>query len=604
MEKMYRVLNTAASEIRLLRLLPGTSQDSIAADIITTSLNQVEPFEALSYVWGNPADAIPITLAGMSKSITTNLHEALQKLRLASEPRTLWVDALCIDQGNIDERNQQVRIMHEIYAKADRVLVCLGTYLGFEDIVSAIELLAHDLDVHWTDPRLSIDSIFRIFDVLNHEWWRRIWTVQEAAVARSLVFVYDGRDISDTTLMGLFNSHAKHRKRRCCNIQRRWSIANTIDLNNQLVARFAALQHLLAFRTATISPAPRNLDLSTVASMFRFRKATDQRDKVYALIGLSSSMQTDWVDYGLSVEETYETAARASIVASRRLDVLSHATPFTTYTDENLSLKGYEKSKRLALPSWVPDWSLEFDLADRVALVANYQLRFLDTCRACGQYDAQIDTKDPPGSFGVSGIPFDVIETIASPRLSITSGDLDTFHEWRSVSGVDKNPMAVYVGGTTRLDAFWRTLCLDSEPWDLVNRKPVAKADDNTRAGHDEWWFRQLLEKYQIEVRSQVAEIFDLHVLKCSLGRAFFVSKKGYFGLAPSTARAGDLICVLAGGRPSFVLRYLRETPLPGYSSVPGFTLVGDCYVHGIMDGEAMLDVASDKVQLERWALL
>ncbi|KAL8306153.1 hypothetical protein RB597_003260 [Gaeumannomyces tritici] len=90
----------------------------------------------------------------------------------------------------------------------------------------------------------------------------------------------------------------------------------------------------------------------------------------------------------------------------------------------------------------------------------------------------------------------------------------------------------------------------------------------------------------------------------CTFGRTFFISEKGYFGLAPSTARVGDRVCLLAGGRVPYILRDSREVLLPDSGKVRGFSLVGDSYVHGIMGGEGMADVEEGRASLERWALV
>ncbi|EJT82420.1 hypothetical protein GGTG_02393 [Gaeumannomyces tritici R3-111a-1] len=90
----------------------------------------------------------------------------------------------------------------------------------------------------------------------------------------------------------------------------------------------------------------------------------------------------------------------------------------------------------------------------------------------------------------------------------------------------------------------------------------------------------------------------------CSIGRAFFISEKGYFGLAPSTTQLGDRVCILAGGQVPYILRQAGEAVLPDNRTVRAFKLVGDSYVYGIMHGEAMADTEEGEVSLERWALI
>jgi hypothetical protein len=118
-----------ARPIRLLRLLPVTSFiEDIRCELFNTTLDAKEDFEALSYTWGNPSETSPVVLHGQRHDVTKNLASALRHLRYHDRQRILWVDALCIDQDNIEERNQQVTQMRDIYREggAKRVVVWLG----------------------------------------------------------------------------------------------------------------------------------------------------------------------------------------------------------------------------------------------------------------------------------------------------------------------------------------------------------------------------------------------------------------------------------------------------------------------------------------------
>ncbi|KAH8883497.1 heterokaryon incompatibility, partial [Thozetella sp. PMI_491] len=83
-------------------------------------------YEALSYVWGPPNFSESISCHGVACKVTPNLLAALRRLRYTNKDRTLWVDAICIRQSDIDERIQQVSRMGDIYSQASRVLVWLG----------------------------------------------------------------------------------------------------------------------------------------------------------------------------------------------------------------------------------------------------------------------------------------------------------------------------------------------------------------------------------------------------------------------------------------------------------------------------------------------
>jgi len=120
----------SACPIRLLRLFPAASFDeNIKCELFNTTLdakNRVG-FEALSYTWGDPKPTSPITLHGKPHYIAKNLEVVLRHLRYPERERTLWVDALCINQSNTSEKNHQVLQMKDVYGGgAQRIVVWLG----------------------------------------------------------------------------------------------------------------------------------------------------------------------------------------------------------------------------------------------------------------------------------------------------------------------------------------------------------------------------------------------------------------------------------------------------------------------------------------------
>lgn len=118
-----------ADSLRLLRLNPWREDDELSCSLIHTSLANCVPYEALFYAWGYASltetlklDGGVIATADMYMAITKNLKEALVSLRLTEGPRHLWVDAVCIDQANVKERNHQVAQMGTIYANASSLV--------------------------------------------------------------------------------------------------------------------------------------------------------------------------------------------------------------------------------------------------------------------------------------------------------------------------------------------------------------------------------------------------------------------------------------------------------------------------------------------------
>src|ERR1700761_9437031 len=128
---LYESLNPLGTEgfTRVLDLQPSVRLDGqLKGTLRVASIDETEKYEALSYTWGQSSENRTIQLNGCTLRITDNLYNALRRLRRLTSTRTLWVDALCINQDDLHERSQQVAIMGEIYGKAARVLVWLGEY--------------------------------------------------------------------------------------------------------------------------------------------------------------------------------------------------------------------------------------------------------------------------------------------------------------------------------------------------------------------------------------------------------------------------------------------------------------------------------------------
>jgi Heterokaryon incompatibility protein (HET) len=146
----YRALNSEeADSFRLLNLLPGDDESPIQCELRhTRGSDTSHSYEALSYPWGDPTLESEFLLNGSLHRITHNLERALRSLRHRSDgpARTLWVDAICIDQSQVFERNHQLAQMGEIYAAAHRVIIWLGEASEDSDTaISFMETVHHSL---------------------------------------------------------------------------------------------------------------------------------------------------------------------------------------------------------------------------------------------------------------------------------------------------------------------------------------------------------------------------------------------------------------------------------------------------------------------------
>jgi hypothetical protein len=174
----YSPLPSGHGSIRLLRLIPHEDE---AADIqcelfeysLRNSCKGIHLYEALSYVWGDPEDKRPLLIDNHSFDVTVNLHAALSHLRNHSIERILWIDALCINQANREEKEHQIQSMARIYGQAQRVVVWLGEALDDSDLaLEAIRIAASKTSTYSSDgERIQL----AVFALLQRPWFRRIW---------------------------------------------------------------------------------------------------------------------------------------------------------------------------------------------------------------------------------------------------------------------------------------------------------------------------------------------------------------------------------------------------------------------------------------------
>lgn len=178
--------------IRLLRLMPHRDEGApIQCELFDYTLldsgKGTHLYEALSYVWGSEEKPHSVSTAKGDLLVTTNLYMALKRLRDHSLDRILWVDAICINQGDTEERNRQVQSMAKIYAKASRVVVWLEEATTGSDRVHgeattdsdrALEVLRVAADRQTTKTLSRATDQQAILTLLQRSWFQRIWVRQ------------------------------------------------------------------------------------------------------------------------------------------------------------------------------------------------------------------------------------------------------------------------------------------------------------------------------------------------------------------------------------------------------------------------------------------
>lgn len=190
----YKPLDIDREEIRLL-VLPCAGSNSQKYEFIHVSLLTNTKYEALSYAWGELPANKTITIDQTDYYVRDNLFAALEALRLRSRRRHLWVDAVCINQEDFDERNGQVALMSQIYAKADEVIVWLGIagrdYWGAMVLLDSLgnpETSAKELSRSISEhAAVAHVKFWTELSLLCHRpYWQRLWIIQEVVLASKI----------------------------------------------------------------------------------------------------------------------------------------------------------------------------------------------------------------------------------------------------------------------------------------------------------------------------------------------------------------------------------------------------------------------------------
>jgi hypothetical protein len=235
--KLWQPLDKSRQEIRLIRFNPNYSLDSLIrlSSFSVSLIDSPKPlFNALSYAWGNASKTMPICIDGKVVQVTTNLESALRHIWTSENTSELiklplWIDAICINQQDLEERNHQVGIMRRIYVEAHHVLVWLGQ--GDEETDWLFDLCERRKWQYVTpslNPPYESDGIFlqqfadtmkaaEVLErkVLNRPWWKRVWVVQEFVLAsQDPVIVCGCRSTSWSNFDQTFQQASAHMQNR------------------------------------------------------------------------------------------------------------------------------------------------------------------------------------------------------------------------------------------------------------------------------------------------------------------------------------------------------------------------------------------------------
>ncbi|KAK8249087.1 heterokaryon incompatibility protein-domain-containing protein [Phyllosticta capitalensis] len=597
-------------EIRIIQVLPLASnpkeRSEVCCNLKHIELTDKAQYSALSYVWGDAQNTKPITVDGQRKYVTANLETALRRLasnlsKSEDERLDLWVDAICIDQANTDEKTLQVSMMDQIFNKATRTILWLGP--SSRDCGLAVECLRWLSERRqkcfvstWSQVQFNPEADGRSYTgivqqrleevlavickddskrlkaigaFLELPWFRRVWVLQEAALSRAAL-----------VMIGEYSLNADDFNRgfsMLCGVRDYLRIAGT---GRQSLAVADFLTKKLGRATAIVMSRDavqlRQL-LHLLANPDAPLEASDERDFVFGMLGLATDAKRLGIhsDYSKKWGQIRHDVARAFLQHYDNFEVLS----FCKASDEPMC-----RSESCTVPSWAPNWCPQY-LARPLSVNPGFRRtrgEFGRKAYSASGYVPRKRVKEeqflPGGVVSLTAVRIDVVELLGR-RLSHPSPDAygevskmtASLAAWlNDMKALLPDVNECYKTNDEVVAARWRTPIADRG---LVYNYEMVRADPLLRNGYDD-----LISDHARRKNSRNAVRYaDIARYKLQ-GRIPFRTCRGMIGIGPEEMRQGDCVWIIMGADLPFVLR-----PVDGRWSV-----VGEAYVHGVMDGEAM----------------
>jgi hypothetical protein len=619
----YRSLTPDMARIRLLTVLPETHQlpvespldqhhgnqapsessKPVSCTLFHVSLEAKPAYIALSYTWGDTAHRVGILVNGATIMVTKNLEAALRHVRLQDKPLTLWIDALCINQSDEAEKNEQLEQMRQIYVQALSVVAWLGPAADNSDVAlnwihqyggrslelgigtkpelrllyllealeatggglvdAKLKKFTEDLkeDLSPTNLRHA-DIITALARLFKRPYWRRIWIVQELSSASRLTFMCGNRTVTD--------DHLDHALRLLRNFGYYQHLQRTHDspMPHSPGVSVDSIHprdpiNLMKFRKAAV-PFP----LIHLMRSFRHFQATDPRDKVFALLGIAKDTEALGIhpDYRKSCQEVYSNLAR-TLIRNGHVELLSLC-EFPKQID--------------GLPSWVHDWSskscrspLQERALDRRARPTTTILEPKFSASGTNQ------TTSLEGGYTRSWkLPLLLRATLLGEVQQVgMSWECNAFGRWlldlQELSSLIPDKFILSGRGA---HAVWRTAVADQEIRQGI-RKPRL-SEEKLRIVHEalKGVDMSVLDAQQL-LHAGLSDYCE-QLRAVARARRPLLASGGYLGIGPCETEQGDLVFILLGADTPYILRRRSQDKT--------LQLIGEAYMFGVMDGEAM----------------
>jgi hypothetical protein len=617
LDNMYSALPQSRSgnsnTIRLLKLRPGLEHTVIECDLEVVDLEAHPRLEALSYVWGNPNPPEAILCNGHQHSVTPNLALALRRLRSPYMARTVWVDAICVNQEDLEERSQQVQLMRVIYSQAWRVIVWLGEDNGLAATaiqtikwfageccakigtsLGAIDLDMNspmDLQLRSYQPATTIQqrptpiqtpnewqAIEWFFD---QPWFSRVWVIQEVAFAPAVFYI------------GPFEIGWKEVAVAATWIS--WNVAHPHE--RELVDIYSRAEEIFKQREKNGA----YLENIIARGLMMYSNATDPRDKIYAFLGLMHHSDRKGVllqpDYSKPVVHVYGDAVRHMIQENEDDGAYNLTEAFASIESSDAETEGF--------PSWIPRWDNPLMLKDpRYRLDTGYPDLGWNASRGKAPEVRNVPDREV---LLLKGLKVANISRVFPLRRK--SGDGDWLRRiWKEVSVLlDASPWAdtkelVFlkaIGGSYYRDFIENIKAVPVEGYKfLLEMTLICCGIEYDEEGNQigEIDLKENLDAYMDPKLSGM--IMEANLRACGMLADFvhqypfslFTTKDNNLGIGARNARAGDLVCLLYGGELPYLLR----------PSGAQWKFMEACYMNGAMHGEVIKELETGKVG-EEW---
>lgn len=561
----YQYETLSPREIRVVVLHPLTSEDGIHCELKRVFIDENPIYEALSYVWGDASHRVPIRVGSGTLEVTQNLYSALRALVHQDTERTIWIDALCINQNDISEKNHQVQFMKEVYTRASSVVIWLGPEAdGSDDVMEYLTSLdgrnavrehekyrasspqdwGWEATEPWKPPPIPEENVDSMF---SRPWFSRIWIIQEAVVNQKTFFLCGAKIVPWEQMFTLAWSILKHR------------FLNLLSAKYEKSRTGAyCLTIIQTFRDGKI-----HCTLFDVLRLFRYAKATDERDRIYAVQNLSIDPIPDSLllkpDYNDTVSEVYTK------MAVRFYETQHH---------QMLSIVGRRESGRSGLPSWAVDWT-----GSSVPLTG-----FGYSAHGTSECSFKISSVDGTRRLVMQGIMLSTItDVIKIPITADWPKSLDNPENVKFLQDRFSSCVSLVHSRSNmekmknNQETLWRVFV---EDFNLVQRARYPKNYDGDLVRFPEW-----ILSYPVEANLETpfSYLAYLEEIRMTTGafvlQQFAMDDMDNMCMVPVITEPGDLILIVAGYCRPLVIRTVEENQ---------YEIIGDCYVQGYMDGEAL----------------